>query len=228
METLDYLYTMRDNLVSVLGNHDLHLLAYAYGHRKASRGDTLDSIIHSPKLNQWLDWLRSLPLMYWDDQFQCAMVHAGIPPQWSIDQALALSREVQACLQDDRQLDNFLSHMYGNTPEVWSDDLTGTDRLRAITNYFTRMRFCAADGRLELKHKGDPIAAPEGYQPWYEHYLANPDNPKVIFGHWAALNSATDSDRAIGLDTGCVWGNCLTLLCLETGQRWQCDCSSVS
>ncbi len=224
LATLEYLYELRHCVVSVLGNHDLHLLAYAYGHRAPSRGDTLDDIIHSPKLPLWLDWLRQMPLLYWDEQFGCALVHAGIPPQWNIDQALALSGEVEACLKDDQALDGFLANMYGNTPSQWRDDLTGTDRLRTITNYFTRMRFCDAQGQLELKHKGEPATAPEGFQPWFEHYLQNPDNPTVIFGHWAALDGATHSHRAIGLDTGCVWGNNLTMLCLETGQRWQCDC----
>ncbi|WP_317930385.1 symmetrical bis(5'-nucleosyl)-tetraphosphatase [Halioxenophilus sp. WMMB6] len=225
-ETLAYLYDLRDCVVCVLGNHDLHLLAYAFGHRKASRSDTLHTILEHPEHHQWLAWLRQMPLVHWDESLGYALVHAGIPPQWSIAAALARSAEVEEVLRDDSQFENFLANMYGNKPLIWSDELQGFERLRVITNYFTRMRFCKADGELELTSKEEPGHAPVGYQPWFQHYLAKPDNPPVIFGHWAALNGETHSHKAIGLDTGCVWGNRLTLLCLEDGRRWQCRCPS--
>lgn len=222
--TLEYLYQMRDHVVAVLGNHDLHLLAHAHGYRKASRGDTLAPILASPKRDELLGWLRQCPLVHWDATLGYGMVHAGIPPQWNLDDALARSQEVSAALQDDQQFEWFLANMYGNEPAQWHDDLTGTDRLRLITNYFTRMRFCNAEGLLELSNKGAPEQAPEGFQPWFEHYLAKADNPPLVFGHWAALDGETRSHRAVGLDTGCVWGNRMTLLCLDNGRRWQCHC----
>ncbi len=224
LETLEYLYDNRDHVVAVLGNHDLHLLAYAYGYRKASRGDTLAPILESPRRDKLLSWLRTLPLMHWDEALGYAMVHAGIAPQWSLKQALSYSAEVSAALQDNDRLTQYLSSMYGNEPAIWDKKLEGMTRLRVITNYFTRMRFCSAQGQLELSNKGDPTHGPEGFKPWFEYYLANPKNPRVIFGHWAALNGDTGSTKAIGLDTGCVWGNEMTLICLDDGRRWQCHC----
>jgi len=226
LQTLEYLFAMREHVVCVLGNHDLHLLAYAHGYRKPNRGDTLDDILSSPLRAALLSWLRQMPLVHWDASLGYAMVHAGIPPQWSLHEALAYSAEVAAALTDDHLFESFLANMYGNEPAQWQEDLRGNERLRVITNYFTRMRFCTAEGKLELSNKGEPDEAPAGYQPWYEHYLAKPDNPPLLFGHWAALDGQTHSDRVIGLDTGCVWGNRLTMLCLDNGRRWQCHCPS--
>lgn len=228
LETLEYLYSIRDNVVAVLGNHDLHLIAYAYGYRAANSGDTLAPILASPNRDKLLGWLRNLPLVHWDAKLGYAMAHAGIPPQWSIEQALGHSQEVCARLQDDSQIEKFLANMYGNKPAQWNDKLTGMARLRLITNYFTRMRFCNADGLLEFSNKGHPGQAPEGFQPWFEHYLNNPNNPPLVFGHWASLDGETRSNRAIGLDNGCVWGNRMTLLSLDSGRRWQCHCQDQS
>lgn len=224
LETLEFLYENREHIVAVLGNHDLHLLAYAYGYRKASRGDTLAPILASPRRDQLLGWLRTLPLVHWDEALGYAMVHAGIPPQWSVQQALQYSDEVSQALRDDALIQAFLANMYGNQPALWDERLKGMERLRVITNYCTRMRFCSAKGELELSNKGDPSHGPEGFKPWFEFYLANPENPPVIFGHWAALDGETQSNQAIGLDTGCVWGNKMTMLCLDNGRRWQCHC----
>lgn len=225
LETLEFLYHNRTSITAVLGNHDLHLLAHAHGYRKASRGDTLAPILASPRRAELLGWLRTLPLVHWDEAIGYGMVHAGIPPQWSLKQALKRSAEVSAALQDDSRLEQYLANMYGNEPRRWDDNLKGMERLRLITNYCTRMRFCSAQGELELSNKGDPRNGPEGYRPWFEFYLENPNNPPLIFGHWAALDGETRSEKVIGLDTGCVWGNRMTLLCLDDGRRWQCHCS---
>src|SRR5690606_16389256 len=153
---------------AVLGNHDLHLIAVASGRHKARNKDTIDSILAAPDRDELLHWLRQFPLLHHDPALGFAMAHAGIPPIWSLGHALRYSREVQAVLQGD-DADNFLTHMYGNQPERWSDHLQGPERWRVITNYFTRMRFCSADGRLELSSKLGPDQAPEGFAPWFEH-----------------------------------------------------------
>ena len=151
------------------------------------------------------------------------MSHAGIPPIWTSAQAVALSGEVQAVLQSP-QANTFLSSMYGNQPDLWRDDLHGLERLRCITNYLTRMRICDADGRLNLKYKGELEGIPAPHRPWFEWQKPGERSETLIFGHWAALNGNTGRDDIIGLDTGCVWGNCMTLFNLETRERLRCDC----
>lgn len=224
LATLEFLFQRRHAITAVLGNHDLHLVAMAFDKRSPSRGDTLEEILRSPRKDTLISWLRTLPLVHWDQSLDYAMVHAGIAPQWTVADAVNYSAEVERVLQDDQQIDTFLSAMYGNLPAGWSEDLQGLDRLRVITNYCTRMRFVDAQGNLDLAGKGEPVTAPPGFHPWFEDFLAKPNQPKLIFGHWAALNGETHSDRVIGLDTGCVWGNAMTMLCLDDGRRWQCHC----
>ena len=159
LETLRYLYSIRDSLVCVLGNHDLHLLATAYGVRKPSRSDTLDDILKAPDRDELLSWLEKQPLLHHDPELGFTMTHAGIPPQWDIETAILRAEEVATVLRSD-QKDLFYQEMYGNNPDIWSDDLEGMTRLRVITNYFTRMRFCDESGRLEFKSKGEPSEPP--------------------------------------------------------------------
>lgn len=223
LETLQYLYDMRDNVVAVLGNHDLHLLAVAYGHRLPSDSDTLDDILITKHSETLFDWLRQCPLIHHDSKLGFTMVHAGIPPQWSLRKALKRANEVETVLKSD-QFDHFLAKMYGNQPAIWSRYLKGLDRLRIITNYFTRMRFCDSKGRLELQAKSGVNNAPKGYAPWFSHPNRKTRKDKIIFGHWAALEGYTGVENVYALDSGCVWGGHMTMFCLEDERYFYCDC----
>ncbi len=207
----------------VLGNHDLHLLAVAHGERQLNRKDTLTPILSAPDRDELLDWLRRRPLLHHDAQLGYVMTHAGIPPIWSLESAKARAREVENQLRNDSYAD-FFAYMYGDKPDKWRDDLSGWDRLRIITNYFTRMRFCTPKGRLNLKAKQGIDAAPKGYAAWFQHPHHRCGQQKILFGHWAALEGKTGSDTAIALDTGCVWGKSLTMMRLEDGKRFSTDC----
>lgn len=153
-----------------------------------------------------------------------ALVHAGIPPQWSLRKALKCAAEVEAALRDDNLLVPYLDGMYGNEPAKWDSDLKGVTRLRVITNYFTRMRFCTSEGKLDLKGKEGADTAPPGYAPWFKHKDRKTRGLKIIFGHWAALEGRCDEPGVIALDTGCVWGGAMTLLNIDTGVRLSCQC----
>lgn len=226
LETLRFLYSMRDSLVCVLGNHDLHLLAVAHNIERMKKGDTLQEILDAPDRAELLDWLRLQKLMHYDAERDIAMVHAGIAPQWSLKKALRRAEEVEQVLRDDTRLALFLDGMYGNEPAKWDRELQGVARLRVITNYFTRMRFCTADGKLDLKSKEGLDSAPPGYAPWFSHPQRRTRGQKLIFGHWAALGGQCDEPGIEALDSGCVWGNRMTLLNVDTRQRWTCDCAS--
>lgn len=228
LKTLRFLYKMRDSLVMVLGNHDLHLLAVAAGVRPPNRSDTLDKILAAPDREELLSWLIRQPLIHHEHGH--TLVHAGIPPQWSIKKALKLAREVEDVLQSPKCVD-FFKQMYGNLPDVWSEDLTGMPRLRVITNYLTRMRYCTADGVLDLESKGSspgpgsPNLGKQKVSAWFSHPNRKTADDRILFGHWASIEGHTDSPNAIGLDTGCVWGGALSLYELETGRGIQCRCS---
>ncbi|MGQ9426251.1 symmetrical bis(5'-nucleosyl)-tetraphosphatase [Gilvimarinus sp. F26214L] len=223
LETLRFLYGIRGSLVGVLGNHDLHLLALAWGTNAPRPKDTLAGILEAPDREELLNWLRHFKLVHHDASLGFAMVHAGIPPIWTLSEAVARSREVEAVLQGE-QYRTYFANMYGNEPDCWSEDLKGPERWRVITNYFTRMRFCSAEGRLELKCKLGPDRAPEGFAPWFRHPSPALDESKLVFGHWASLEGKTDREGLYALDTGCVWGRQMTMLCLETGELLRCDC----
>ncbi len=220
LNCLRFLYQMRDNIDCVLGNHDLHLIAIARGHRKPSRSDTLDEILNAPDCEELIHWLRHQPLIHHDAQLGYSMVHAGIPPQWSLDEARGYADEIQSVLHSDN-LDEFLINMYGNTPAAWDKHLTGTDRWRCITNYFTRMRFCRADGTLNLEHKGSANDAPVGYAPWFTHAERKTRNDRIVFGHWAALEGKANTANVYALDTGCVWGGPLTMMRIDDLQFFE-------
>lgn len=225
LETLRYLYGMRDALVCVLGNHDLHLLAVANNAERLKRGDTLREILEAPDGPQLLDWLRRQKLLHHDEQRNAVLVHAGIPPQWSLRKALRLAAEVEAALRDDNLFQPYLDGMYGNEPNKWDKDLQGAARLRVITNYFTRMRFCTADGKLDLKGKEGADTALPGYAPWFAHKERKTRDLRIIFGHWAALEGRCEEPGVFALDTGCVWGGAMTLLNVDSGMRLSCKCT---
>ncbi len=215
LSTLRFLKSLGDNFNSVLGNHDLHLLAVVNGIRKPKKSDKLDDLLSASDLPEMIDWLRQFPLAMKIDK-RSIMVHAGLYPKWSIDKAVSLSDEVSTILKSDNYA-NFLSSMYGNSPDNWSEKWTGEARLRFIVNACTRMRFVYSDGTLDFDNKSHPSAVSHStsstIMPWFERkneqLLAN---QRVVFGHWAALSCQTNSAQFIGLDTGYVWGQSMTML----------------
>ena len=224
LETLRFLYAMRDSLICVLGNHDLHLLAVAHNIERLKKNDTLQEILNAPDRADLIEWLRQQKLMHYDAERDIALVHAGIPPQWTVEKALKRAAEVEEVLGDDARLPLFLDGMYGNEPAKWDKDLHGIPRLRVITNYFTRMRFCTADGTLDLKSKEGVGTAPPGYAPWFSYPQRKSRGRKIIFGHWAALEGLCDEPGLSALDSGCVWGGAMTLMNIDSGERHRCDC----
>ena len=197
--------------ITVLGNHDLHLLAVAENLASLSRSDTLDEVLNAPDRDELLDWLRHQRLLHVDGDF--VLVHAGLLPGWTIEQAAELAHEVEAVLRGSDHA-KFFAHMYGNQPKAWSDDLTGYKRLRMITNALTRMRICTDNGEMEFRFKGEYPDIPAGYRAWYEIPGRASSKSTVIFGHWSALGLMV-SDNVIALDTGCLWGGPLTAIRLE-------------
>ncbi len=225
LETLRFLYGMRQAVTCVLGNHDLHLLAVAYNIERLKKADTLREIIEAPDCDQLIDWLRRQKLMHYDPVRDVAMVHAGLPPQWSVRKALKRAAEVEAVLSDDDALPLFLDGMYGNEPTRWSGKLKGIERLRVITNCLTRLRFCTADGTLDLKSKEGVGTAPSGYAPWFSWPQRKSRGQRILFGHWAALEGNCKEPGVIALDSGCVWGGKMTLLNVDSGEMHRCACS---
>jgi len=190
----------------LLGNHDLHLLAVAHGVRKPHRSDTLDSILTAPDRAALLDWLRQRPLAL--EAGGWLLVHAGVLPQWDRAQTLALAQEVGAMLRGPDGPD-WLHAMYGNAPDHWDDGLRGADRWRVIVNALTRLRFCSASGQMEFATKDSAAAAPPGFMPWFDLPHRRTAGTPVAFGHWSTLGLIHRPDL-LALDTGCVWGGCLS------------------
>jgi bis(5'-nucleosyl)-tetraphosphatase (symmetrical) len=220
---LRFVMGLGERAVTVLGNHDLHLLAVAAGVRKASRKDTLLDVLDAPDREEILHWLRHRPLAYRESGLPHLMVHAGVPPPWSAEYTLARAAEVEAALHGP-QWAEFLGHMYGDHPDIWSDSLQGFERLRVITNYLTRMRFCTAEGRLDIDNKGAPASANAGFAPWFSHPGRAAAGTPIVFGHWAALEGKADTGHVHALDTGCVWGARLRAMRLEDGALVHCAC----
>jgi bis(5'-nucleosyl)-tetraphosphatase (symmetrical) len=212
----------------LLGNHDLHLLAVAHGVRGTHRGDTLDGVLEAPDRQAMLDWLRGQRMARLEHG--CLMVHAGVLPQWTADQTIALAAEVEAVLRGP-DYGEFFHQMYGNEPARWDDALTGMARLRMIVNALTRLRFCTVDGVMEFKVKEGAGKAPQGYWPWFDVPGRKTAGTTVAFGHWSTLGSLKRQD-VLSLDTGCVWGGCLTALRLlpppHEPERIQVQCPQSS
>ncbi|MCW4629213.1 MULTISPECIES: symmetrical bis(5'-nucleosyl)-tetraphosphatase [Marinomonas] len=224
LETLRFIKSLGSNATIVLGNHDLHLLAVSHGYGKLKRGDTLAEILTASDRDDLMNWLRQQPLFHYDEQLNTVMTHAGIPPCWDLAKTQSLAKEVEKKLKSD-SVDDFFATMYGNTPDTWSDELTGLDRLRAITNYLTRMRFCDENSKLDLKSKEGINTAEKGFAPWFNYPSKVPEDCHIVFGHWAALEGKTQLERIHALDTGCVWGGSLTALRLEDKQRFSTPCT---
>ncbi len=218
LETLRFIRGLDAAALTVLGNHDLHLLAAACNPARIKRKDTLNAILDAPDREELLDWLRKQPLLHHDAELGYTLIHAGLPPQWDLEQAKHCAAEVEALLRGENYAEYF-AHMYGDEPEQWSDSLRGWDRIRFITNCLTRLRYCDTDGRLGLPFKGAPGSQPAPYQPWFEikHRLSKP--LKILFGHWSTLGQR-DDDGIFPLDSGCLWGGQMTALRLDTEPHW--------
>ncbi len=199
------------------------MLACWSGQRTIGRKDNFGDVLGADDADMLCHWLLQQPLIHCDRKLNYAMVHAGIPPQWSLKKALKRAAEVEAVLRSEQRQQLFAS-MYGNEPARWDKTLAGMDRLRLITNYFTRMRFCSEQGELELESKFGPNKAPEGFAPWFSFENHQARGERLLFGHWAALEGQTQHSDFIGLDTGCVWGSKLTILRLDDGERFCLDC----
>jgi bis(5'-nucleosyl)-tetraphosphatase (symmetrical) len=216
LPTLRFVKSLGRRAVVVLGNHDLHFLAIYHGIRRPMRKDTFDDLLAASDCEELVDWLRHRPLIHHDSKRNYTLVHAGLAPQWSLKTAMSLAREVEKKLCGKHYVD-FLAHMYGDEPDCWNDDLEGFDSLRVITNYFTRLRYCKSNGRMEFTHKENIV--PKGYQPWFRHRRSKQRELRILFGHWAYLNGKTGVKDVFALDTGCVWGRRLTLMHLKTQKR---------
>jgi len=221
LATLRLVKNLGDRAVTVLGNHDFHLLAVAAGHAKRHRGDTLDAVLGAPDREELLAWLRQQPIVH--VQGEWAMVHAGLLPQWNIAKAQILAREVEAALRGEDWRE-FLATLYGDAPDSWKEALRGADRLRVIVNAMARMRFCTAEGMMEFRTKGETVRPPDGFFPWFDVPGRASRDHTVICGHWSTLGLKLRSDL-IALDSGCVWGGSLSAVRLEDKKLFQIPCA---
>lgn len=215
LQVLQRLASFGEAATCLLGNHDLHLLAVAHGVRRPHRSDTLGPILDSPQRQAWVDWLRQQHLAV--QAHGWLMVHAGVVPQWDAAQTLALAAEVEAHLRSD-ELGAFLQVMYGNEPAQWREDLAGADRLRFVINVLTRIRFCDAQGRLDLSLRDGAQAAPPGMFPWFDVPGRRTAGTPIACGHWSTLGLRVREDL-LAIDTGCVWGGRLTAVRVDGGRR---------
>jgi len=199
----------------LLGNHDLHLLAAAYGGRQPHADDTLAEVLDAPDRDEWVEWLRFRRMACSDSGWLC--VHAGVVPQWDAARTLQLAAEIEALLQGP-DVGAFLRSSRGSTPGSWRDDLAGAERARFIVDVLTRIRFCSAGGTLDLKAKGGADAVPPGLYPWYAVPGRRSEGEPIAFGHWSTLGLVVRPDL-LGLDTGCVWGGALTAVRVDGGRR---------
>jgi bis(5'-nucleosyl)-tetraphosphatase (symmetrical) len=220
LATLREVRALGDTANVVLGNHDLHLLAVANNIRKPHPTDTLDDILNAPDRDELLDWLRKQPLALFEDNH--LFVHAGVLPQWTARQTIDLAHEVEAVLRGPNWID-FLRHMYGNQPAKWDDTLEGPERLRCIVNALTRLRFCTADGAMDLSASKGVESHVPGELRWFDMAGRKTEDVTVVFGHWSTLGLLM-RPNLISLDTGCLWGGKLSAVCLDDRSVIQVDC----
>lgn len=209
LKTIRFIKSLEQNAITVLGNHDLHLLAVAHKHGKCGKQDTIEEILYAKDSDAILDWLLHRPLLHYQKKNHVCMVHAGLHPDWSLKQALKLATEVENVLRGPKP-ENFFQNMYGDKPSKWSSELTDWDRLRFVTNCFTRMRYIDNNFELCLNEKGAPGNQPKYIHPWYE-FSGKTDGLNIVFGHWSTLKDPK-LEHLHPLDTGCLWGGQLTAL----------------
>jgi bis(5'-nucleosyl)-tetraphosphatase (symmetrical) len=212
LATLRDVIALGERAVAVLGNHDLHLLSVSAGIRKSKKDDTIEDILNAPDAADLLYWVRHRPIAHYAGDM--LMVHAGVLPQWDVDLTLELAHDLEKALRRDNWKET-LAGLYGNEPSRWSKDLKSIDRLRITCSALTRMRFCSRDGAMDFSASGGLDSAPAGYMPWFDVPGRKTGSTTVVFGHWAALG-LTLRDNLIGLDSGCVWGEQLSAVRLET------------
>jgi len=216
LQVLRFARDLGHRAVTVLGNHDLHLVTQHEGFERPRKDDTIHDVLSAPDRKELVDWLRKRPMMHAADEL--AMVHAGLLQQWTIKRSLELAREVEVALSR-RNYRDFLANMYGSKPDHWSDKLEGWDRLRVIVNAMTRMRFATREGKMDFHAKGKE--APDGFSPWFD--LRPKEKASLICGHWSALGLKL-GPRLAALDSGCVWGGKLSALRLEDRTLYQVPC----
>lgn len=221
VDVLRFAKTLGDRQKTVLGNHDFHLLAIANDCQSIRSDDTIQDVLNAPDRDELLDWLRHQKLLHYDVELDFLLVHAGISPQWDLEQAKHYAQEIEKILQSDRYIE-LLPHLYGNEPDSWDENLTGWNRCRLIINVFARMRYCDEKGALEFQEKGpiDNSKQEQQLYPWFRVPIRKPIKPNIVFGHWAALNGVTNEPGLFAIDTGCAWGHRLTAMRLEDQKRF--------
>ena len=214
LKTLRYVKSLGESVITVLGNHDLHLLALADGNQRFSkRFETLEKVLDAPDRDELIDWLRHRPLAHYSKKHKTLLVHAGTHPEWSAKKTLARAAEVEAVLRSNKHRE-LLTKMYGNTPAQWSGNLKGYKRLRYIINCLTRMRMLTGKLRLNFSHSGSPWRARKNLVPWFDVDDPAWADTRIVFGHWSALGLIV-LPELVSLDTGCVWGRQLTAVRLD-------------
>ena len=209
--------------IVVLGNHDLHLLTIFNQLDPIQIRHTFDAILQAPDCNELIAWLRNQPLLYHDELNNYVMTHAGIYPSWTLEQAKICAKQAEQILQSENYVE-LLEHMYGNEPNMWHENLADIEKFRFSINCFTRMRFCNAQGQLDLVANAGPDSAPPGFVPWFQVPKRKTMQYRIIFGHWAALEGKTNIENVYALDTGCVWGGGLTAMRLEDNYMFRVKC----
>jgi bis(5'-nucleosyl)-tetraphosphatase (symmetrical) len=223
LEALRFVRALGDHAITVLGNHDLHLLAASWTNsRQQKKRDTLQPVLDAPDREELLDWLRRRPMLHHDPELDFTLVHAGLPPQWDLADARAAAAELEAVLGGEHVVD-FLQEMYGNKPARWDPGLRGVDRLRYIVNALTRIRFLRSDGALDLDTKGSLERARSELIPWYDFPGRRTAGLRMVFGHWSMLGEIAHQG-AYSIDSGCVYGGRLTALKLDVAVRTSVDC----
>ncbi len=220
LQVLRLVRSLGERAITVLGNHDLHLVAVHAGIGQLHHSDTLDEVLKAPDCDELIHWLRCQKLAHLEDGY--LLVHAGVLPGWTAQQAVALAHEAESVLRGDGYRE-FIARMYGNTPHGWDDALEGHKRLRVIVNAFTRLRICTVQGEMEFKFKGEVQNIPQGYLPWFEVPGRKTQDTTILFGHWSALGLLL-RERLIALDTGCLWGGPMSALRLEDRRLFQVEC----
>ena len=219
LSCLRFVKQLGEAAITVLGNHDLHLLCVAEGVERSRPRDTLEAILEAPDRIALVEWLRHRPLLH--VEHGCVLVHAGLLPEWTVPRAADLAREVEQALRGAGYR-TLLERLYGDQPDRWSDELEGIDRLRTIVNAMTRLRVCDASGAMILRFKGEPGEASDEWIPWFDMPRRSSDHTAVC-GHWSALGLRIRPDL-VSIDSGCVWGRCLTAVRLEDRALFQVDC----
>lgn len=224
LETLRFIKGLGDAAITVLGNHDMHLLAASCAPKMALKKDALTQVLEAPDCDELIDWLRYRPLFHYNDDF--CLLHAGLPPQWDFKKTKKMAALVEQTLRSP-DYPVFLKQMYGNKPNAWSSNLKGMARLRFIVNCFTRMRYCDVNGKLDFANSGPLGSQPKGLLPWFDVPNRKNAELRIVCGHWSTLGYY-EGANCYAIDTGCLWGGQLTALKLaEPVQRFSIDCPSA-